>query len=218
MKKYDYVLFDWDGNIAETLDLWISAADEVLRKRNVKFTRQQLIESCRGFVKFVVGNSGVATEEAAEALEEVNEIVNKNLPNVELYPGAAQTLIILKSSGKHLALITTSRRHLIEPVLHKYGLIDLFEAVICAEDVEFERRKPHPESLLIALQKMNGSPDKAIMVGDRDKDILAGRNAGMDSALFYSKDHQQFYSLQEQMACKPTYMIEEFADLIKLIG
>lgn len=217
-KNYKYILLDWDGNIAKTLDLWLAAQDEVLSARGVKFNRQELIESCRGFVAFVTKNSSISGSEATDALEEVVEIVNKNLPEVELYPGAAETLKTLKNSGKHLALITTSRRCLIEPVLNKFDLSNLFEAVICDEDIPFERRKPQADSLYLALQKMGGTPAEAIMVGDRDKDILAGKNAGMDSVLFYSGEHQQFYKLEELTKHEPTFVMQEFEELVGIVG
>jgi HAD superfamily hydrolase (TIGR01549 family) len=135
---------------------------------------------------------------------------------VELFPDAPETLKALKESGKHLALITTSERRMIMPVLEKYNIADLFETVITDDDIEKAERKPHPRPLLMALECMGGTPDKAIMVGDRDKDIVAGRNAGTDSVLFCSVEHQRHYNLEKLMEHKPTYIISEFRDLVRV--
>lgn len=218
MKSYNFVLLDWDGNIAHTLDLWPDALDEVMRKRGYSFTRQQLIESTWGFVAYVTEHTDISPEEAAKAMTEAGEIVVSRSPDIELFPDAPEVLKELKDSGKHLALITTSERRMVKPALEKYGITQLFETIITDDDIEKAERKPHPKPLLMALDRIGGTPQEAIMVGDRDKDILAGQNAGMDTALFCSVEHQKHYSLEKLMQHKPTYVMSEFKDLIKVAG
>ena len=217
MKQYNYILLDWDGNIAHTLDLWPDALDEVLQKRGFKLTRQQLIESTWGFVAYVTKHTDIAPEEAVKALAEANEIVVSRSPDVELFPDAPEVLAELKAKGKHLALITTSERRMVVPVLEKYKIADLFETIITDDDIEKAERKPNPKSLLMALERMGGKPEEAIMVGDRDKDIVAGHNTGTDSVLFCSVEHQRHYSLEKLMEHKPTYVISEFRDLVEIV-
>lgn len=216
MKTYNYILLDWDGNIAHTLDLWPDALNEVMQKRGYSLTRQQLIESTWGFVAYVTEHTDISPEEAAKAMTEAGEIVVSRSPDVELFPDAPEVLKELKDSGKHLALITTSERRMVMPALEKYGITDLFETIITDDDIEKAERKPHPKPLLMALEHMNGTPEQAIMVGDRDKDIVAGQNAGTDTALFCSVEHQKHYSLDKVLKHKPTYVMSEFRDLIEI--
>lgn len=218
MKHYDYILLDWDGNIAHTLDLWPDALNEVMQKRGFALTRQQLIESTWGFVNYVTTHTNITSNEAAKALEEADELVVARSLDVELFPTALETLKELKKQGKQLALITTSKRRMVAPVLEKYGITDLFEAIITDDDIEKSERKPNPKPLYMALEKMGGSAETAIMVGDRDKDIVAGHNAGMDSVLFCSDEHQRHYDLDKLMECKPTYLMSEFQDLLKIVA
>jgi pyrophosphatase PpaX len=218
MKSYNFILLDWDGNIAHTLDLWPDALDEVLNKRGYSLTRQQLIESTWGFVAYVTEHTDISPEEATKAMAEAGEIVVSRSPDVELFPDAAEVLKELKGSGKHLALITTSERRMVMPALEKYGITELFETIITDDDIEKSERKPHPKPLLMALERMGGTPDQSIMVGDRDKDIVAGQNAGTYTALFCSAEHQRHYSLDKLMEHKPTYVMSEFRELIKIAG
>lgn len=217
MKQYDYILLDWDGNIAHTLDLWPDALDEVLQKRGYKLARRQLVESTWGFVTYVTTHTDISTQDATKALQEANEMVVSRSPAIELFPDAPEVLKELKASGKHLALITTSKRRMVMPVLEKYALTRLFEIIIADDDIEKAERKPHPKPLLMALKHMGGTPQEAIMVGDRDKDIVAGHNAGIDSVLFCSVEHQRHYSLETLMQHNPTYVISEFRDLLKIV-
>lgn len=217
MKKYDYILLDWDGNIANTLNLWPDSLDKVMRKQGYSLTRRQLIESTWGFVAYITKHTDISPEEATKALQEASEIVVSRSPDVGLFPDTPEVLKGLKDSGKHLALITTSERRMVTPTLKKYGITELFETIITDEDIKKAERKPHPKPLLMALERMNGTPDKAIMVGDRDKDIVAARNAGMDSVLFCSVEHQKHYDLKRLMEHRPTYVISEFKDLLKIV-
>jgi pyrophosphatase PpaX len=218
MKSYNFILLDWDGNIAHTLDLWPDALDEVLNKRGYSLTRQQLIESTWGFVAYVTEHTDISPEEATKAMAKAGEIVVSRSSDVELFPDAQEVLKELKDSGKHLALITTSEHRMVMPALEKFGIADLFETIITDDDIEKSERKPHPKPLLMALERMGGTPDQSIMVGDRDKDIVAGQNAGTDTALFYSAEHQRHYSLDKLMEHKPMYVMSEFRDLIKIAG
>jgi len=218
MKSYKYILLDWDGNIAHTLDLWPDALDEVLQKRGYSLTRQQLIESTWGFVAYVTAHTDISPEEATKAMAEAGEIVVSRSPNVELFPDALEVLKELKDNGKDLALITTSERRMILPTLEKYGITELFETIITDDDIEKSERKPHPKPLLMALERMGGTPEQAIMVGDRDKDIIAGQNAGTDTALFCSVEHQKHYSLDKLLEHKPTYVMCGFRDLLKIVN
>ena len=214
MTAYKYILFDWGGTLAQTLDLWPDALDEALQKRGIQLNRRQLIESCKGFRDYVTAHTNMSWEEATEVLSEGINIVASRTGSVELYPGAPQVLRQLKASGKRLALITTSERRLIAPVLARLDLSNIFEVLICDEDVEREKRKPHPEPLLKALAKLGGTPNQALMVGDRDKDILAGHNAKIDSVLFYPPEHEAFYGQDEMAAPKPTYTIRKLPELL----
>lgn len=215
-RGYSYILLDWDGNIARTLNLWPNALDEVLQKRGYTLTHEQLIESTWGFVSYVTARTDISPEAATKILEEAGNIVASRSPDVELFPNVSQVLKELKGSGKHLALISTSERRMITPALEKHGIAELFEAIVTDDDIEKAERKPHPKPLLMALERMRGIPDQAIMVGDRDKDIVAAQNAGMDSVLFCSSEHQEHYDLAKLSAYQPTYTITTFQDLIKI--
>lgn len=215
MKKYKYILLDWDGNLAQTLSLWPDALDIVLQKQGIALKRNQLIEACGGVAAFLAANTNLSEIEGKVVLEDATVIVKRCLPEVELYPGAFKVLNHLKQKDKNLALITSSIRSVVEPLLVKYELAELFDTVICIEDTA--NRKPHPEPIYKALEIMHGNAAEAIMIGDTDKDIVAAANAGVDSVLFYPAEHQEIYDLDELTKHNPTYIINEFWGLAKLV-
>lgn len=78
-----------------------------------------------------------------------------------------------------LAIVTSSERDALEPIVHA-GVMPCFQSVVTREDVSV--RKPHPEGILKALKDMGSDPASAIMVGDTPMDIMAGRKAGTQTA------------------------------------
>lgn len=59
---------------------------------------------------------------------------------------------------------------------HKIKL-KYFDVIVTFED--YSKPKPYPECLLVALKKLNLTPDEAVYVGDAEVDVLAAHTAGM---------------------------------------
>jgi phosphoglycolate phosphatase len=60
--------------------------------------------------------------------------------------------------------------------LETHGLDDLVEAVVGRDSVD--TRKPDPEPLLAALEPLGVPPERALFVGDSERDAEAARRAG----------------------------------------
>ena len=213
MKQYDYFLLDWDGNLAKTLDLWLVACREPLIKRGIDVTDAQIGASFGAFIEHML-EWGVQDPEVA--MEEADQIAKLALPNVELYPDALGVIEKLNERGKKLALITTSPHENIEHILEKYDMKKLFNVVIAGDDVT--RHKPHPESLEKALELMHGDKSKAVMIGDSDKDLGAAQNFGIDSILFFPVEHNKFYDIKKLKKLNPTYIVDDFQQILETAG
>ncbi|MGB3945569.1 MAG: HAD-IA family hydrolase [Candidatus Saccharimonadales bacterium] len=212
MKKYDYILLDWDGNLAKTLDVWLDACRAPLEKRGIHVTDEQIGASFGQFIPHMI-EWGVTDPEVA--MEEADQIAKKVLPEVDLYPDALFVLNELHEAGKQLALITTSPHENVEHLLEKHGIKELFDVVIAGDDVE--HHKPHPEPLEAALNALGGTKELAVMIGDSDKDLGAAHNFDIDSILFYPDEHRKFYDLEKLLALKPTYVVDDFRNILDVI-
>jgi HAD superfamily hydrolase (TIGR01549 family) len=147
-------------------------------------------------------------------VDEAKKLAHLKVPNVELYPDALEVLEHLHSEGRRLGLVTTSAHAQIDPLLDKFNLTDIFDAVVCGDDVA--NQKPHAEPLEKALAVLHGDTHHAIMVGDSDKDIQAAHNAKVDSALFYPDKHTVFYDLNALKELQPTLIVRGFKELMQL--
>jgi pyrophosphatase PpaX len=213
MKSYQYILLDWDGNLAKTLHIWLQATIDVLNKYDHKHTEAEVIEGLPD-LQSLMGRLGIA--DVAETVDEIKIKVQGLLPDVELYPDALYVLEILKAKDKKLALVTSSNRHLVIDSLKRYNLMKVFDVIVAREDVT--HAKPHPEPLEIAINKFKAPRADTIMIGDTEKDVGAANNAGIDSILFFPPEHKRFYDIDKLKKHKPTHIVSDFRHIIEIVG
>ncbi len=94
---------------------------------------------------------------------------------------AAALIADLRVWGVKTAICTGKDRDRTEELLHRHGLAELFDALVCSGDVA--RPKPSPEPVLAALRALGDGPEEALMIGDGYNDILSARAAGVPSVL-----------------------------------
>ncbi|MEO0285314.1 MAG: HAD family hydrolase [candidate division WOR-3 bacterium] len=104
----------------------------------------------------------------------------------EPFPGAVETLIKLKSAGFRLAIISNIDNEIIEPVLKKLGIYEIFELIVTSEELGYG--KPAKEIFQYTLNKLGISPDNAIFIGDSlTNDVEGAKNMGIE-AIHFGKD------------------------------
>jgi len=213
MKSYHYILLDWDGNLAKTLDIWFEETKEVLNESGYNPSDASVIKGLAGIRDFA---SSLGVKDAEGITEEIRQAVFKRLPSVELYPDALFVLESLRSKGKKLALITSGSKHIVTETINKYNLTKMFDVIITKEDVS--NHKPHPEPLDLGMKLLGATKNKTIMIGDTDNDIGAANNVGIDSILFFPPEHKKFYDIEKLKEHKPTHIVSDFRHIIEIIG
>jgi phosphoglycolate phosphatase len=97
------------------------------------------------------------------------------IPFMEIAPFLKQVLQNLRSSYK--TAIATNRSDTMQAVLETYGLVEHFDLVVSA--LEVERPKPHPDPLFKIIDHFQLKPENLIYVGDSKVDEQAARAAGV---------------------------------------
>jgi phosphoglycolate phosphatase len=92
-----------------------------------------------------------------------------------LFPFVPETLRALKKMGLSLGILSNKFRRRIVIIMERERLLDYFGVIIGSEDIP--RHKPDPESLLTAIQRMNGTPASALYVGDSVTDAETAKRA-----------------------------------------
>src|SRR5699024_7341611 len=100
----------------------------------------------------------------------------------------------------------------VEQSLEFTNLRQYFDVIVAVDDVS--KPKPHPQPVLKALEQLGTSTESALMVGDNSHDIESGNNAGVKTVgVSWSLKGESFLK-----QFKPTYMIHEMRELLKIVG
>ena len=87
--------------------------------------------------------------------------------------------LALEYKGKlPIAVATGSTRTGVTNTLTAVDLLDHFDALVCADDVEHP--KPHPETFLTAAAKLGVPPESCLAFEDAPPGLESARAAGMD--------------------------------------
>ncbi len=186
--KYKYYLFDWDGSLADTLPIWFAGFKKIFANYGIEVTNEvigkEVIGDWQGPERLGIANS-------EKFFAELEMEVIENLNSVKLNPGAWELVKKIKSRGGKVAVVTASRKKWVKTALRNNGLRDLVDVFLGKEDVEYV--KPDPEAIYKALGLMHGKPNEALMVGDNEKDVVAGKRAGVDTGLYFPQRYREFY-------------------------
>lgn len=139
------------------------------------------------------------------------QISRDNISLIKIHDGMIELLQKLNILGCKCALCTGKDRSRTIETLKYLNLEDYFKSIVCSDDVQ--NPKPHPESLLYIMKKLNASKDNTIMIGDGINDIKAAKNAGIKSIGVTWGDISGDILLNSN----PTYLVNTVYDLIKQI-
>lgn len=170
------VLFDVDGTLLDTTEFIYRGFEHALATHGHTIHSRDMIAALMG-KPLDVCYQQLAPDGDAELLCDTHRTwQTTQLHLAQPFAGIPETLAALHAAGLRMAAITTRSRRTSVDTLRLTGLLPFFDLVLSGEDVT--HLKPHPEPLHKALTALALTPDVAVMVGDTDADVLAGRAAG----------------------------------------
>lgn len=174
------VVFDMDGLMFNTEDLYDLVCEQILNRRGKRFSLDLKLQMM-----------GRAAEEAWNILRqnceiadpwqflqtEADKIFEQLLPEkIEKMPGLDLLLSAIESRGLPKAVATSSRRPFAERALGHFGLLERFEFLLTSEDVS--RAKPHPEIYWRAAAKLGTGCPQMLVLEDSFNGTKAAATAG----------------------------------------
>ncbi len=182
MASCDAVLFDFDGVLMDSEPVHFDCWREVLAPFGVGLDWETYISHCVGVADLEMLDYLRLRSGTQATLEEIwKEYPRKKALFVERIrhappiPDAIKKLLTALN-GYKLAVVSSSAREEVEPLLTAAGIRPFFLAVVCGEDVE--NLKPAPDPYLRAAALLGArSP---VVVEDSDVGLRSGRAAGFE--------------------------------------
>jgi len=205
------IIFDLDGTLVDSsADIMHALNYAVEPYSSRRFTVQETITLVGEGIPRLIEKITPGTDEQtrAKVMERfTHHYVTHLLDHTTVYPGIQETLAGLSDYRK--AVVSNKREFLSKMVLEGLGLSGYFDVVIGSDSVAAS--KPSPVPLRKVLSDLHFQPDEAVMVGDSNYDVDAGKAAGVRTIAVT-------YGYRPIDAIKHAdFLIDRMSDLIPLI-
>jgi sugar-phosphatase len=176
------VIFDMDGLLIDSEPLWQKAEIEVFREVNV-FLNHILCRQTTGlridevvdywYHKFPWKSIG-KRELTEDIIKRVIELISRE---GEAKHGVGEIFDFLKRKNVKIALASSSAYSIIDTVLNRLGIKEVFEEIYSAAEEEYG--KPHPGVYLTTAKKLQIKPQECLVLEDSLNGVIAAKAAQM---------------------------------------
>lgn len=198
------VLFDLDGTLIDSPQLIMKSFEHsLITNNNYQPSIEEQTKILGSTLNLAFSNHANNEIHLQKLKQSFIDFSNENtLTMLNPYKNTINVIQYLRDKGYLVGIVTSNSKKNVNKTLANFKMDHLFDCIICFEDSIIH--KPNAEPLLIALDKLNVDPSKAIYIGDHENDIKAGKNALMKTGLVgYS--HRKTEALNEN----PTYVFDD---------
>jgi phosphoglycolate phosphatase len=168
--KYQLVMFDFDGTLADTLPWFMTVMDHVADKYQIKRLTDDDVRLLRGFsATQVIKHLGVPMWKTPMIAKYVRGLMARDIDKMTVFNGIDHALLGLARQGQTLALVTSNSYENASRILGP-ATMALFSCCECGVSIFGKHAK-----LKKVLNHTGVSPDASIYVGDEIRDGEAAR-------------------------------------------
>lgn len=193
MLKYKGAIFDADGTLLDSMQIWSNAAYESLINRQEYNADNGTSGPGRGQTPFYL-----QTEYDIRGLSQDIHIKRRSMLSdfyfyeAQLKDGVIELLDFFRENGIKMCVATATDRWLMEPALKRCGVLDYFRQIFtCAEETT---NKNSPDIFLSAAESLGTTISETLVFEDALYAIKSAKKAGFPVVAvydYYSGDQQE---------------------------
>ena len=211
--KYAF-LFDLDGTLILTDDIYYDTWKEILQEYNIDLTLDI-------FKAYICGNSdinvvrklipSVSIDRNPNVLNQIStkkdSLFIKNIHKLHVISGAIDFIKSVYNNGHRLAIVTNCNRCVADYILHHLQIHKYFHAIIVGG--ECANPKPYPDPYKTALNIFNMSSDRAIIFEDSKTGFLSANSTSPKCIVGI----ETIYSHEEVLSSGAHISIKDFMNI-----
>lgn len=178
-KKYDLLVFDWDGTLLDSAGAIVRAIQTSCRDLGLPEPSDERARHVIGLglgdaLRFAVPE--LPEHRYSEMVERYRHHYLARDQELRLFTGVTELIAELFAAGFLLSVATGKSRVGLDRALQTSGLGAYFSASRCADECF---SKPHPQMLHELMGEFSVSPERTLMIGDTTHDLQMAKNAGV---------------------------------------
>lgn len=201
--RYQAIIFDLDGTLIDSMQLWRQVDVEFLTKRGIDVPADLFdnIPGGNGFIQTALYfKERFGLDDSVESImDEWTDMVGKHYSSdVKLKEGVYDLLQTTRENGIKIGLATSNSLHLAQTVLEANGVLSWFSA-FSTGDMEL-RGKPYPDIFLNCAKLLKVEPEACLAVEDTLTGVQAAKAAGMRTFAIFDEDSIPFWPQIKEVA------------------
>lgn len=206
-----YLLFDFDGTLVDSMEMWRSTGKDVMKKRGIDLSLEEdrvtasmsHQQSSVYFADKYLGGKG-----AEELLKEFNTVLEDSYANhIDLKPHVREVLDALKKARVPMAIASSTDERLLRMAVDRLGLSDHFQFIQSVDNSGHS--KDSPEYYELAAERFATTLDQMLFFDDALYAIKRAESVGLKTIAVY--DPSQEDEIDEIKAAASGF-IQDFSD------
>lgn len=214
-KRVDGVVFDVDGTLTDSIEVYYQVFREATARFGIHVTREEVLEPMASGTLIWDQAIPQDVQDRDEKIKQITSLIAEIFPkafeSVRPFPAVRDVLKALEQRAVKMGVLTSSWASVIRP-LQSHSLDHYFDVLLSRDD-GFPL-KPAPEGILECLRRMGVEPGHAVTIGDAVLDIRAGKAAGTLTIGVLSG----IASRVQLEAENPTALVEGIAEILPLLN
>ena len=180
-RRYDLIVFDWDGTLFDSTALIVRAIQAACQDLGAPVPSDEAAAHVIG-LGLQDALQRAVPDLPIDLYPELGRRYRQHYfashDQVTLFAGVPELLAGLRERNHWLAVATGKNRHGLNEALRISGLAGSFDTTRTADET---RSKPHPQMLQELMREFGTDPERTLMIGDTTHDLQLAANAGTDA-------------------------------------
>ena len=217
-KDIECILFDLDGTFADTSKDMCDALNTILTEKkftnvNCEELKLHISRGAVGIIDYASKINGRSIDSSLMRAEFLQEYSDNTFVHTKMIDGISKLIEHIEMNKIKWGIVTNKHSKYVNKILKGFSIDEDVKYLVTGDMLE--ETKPSPEGLLKAIEMANVDAANTIYIGDDERDIVAGKSAGM---LTVAADFGFIGPDKDMYSWNADVNIDNPTDLIKILS